>query len=206
LSGSFDAAESMLQQASNSFPDYYLTLEEWARLRMAQNRFTDAADLMEKRNQNLPSPQSRYLLAEALEHAGRAADARTAYEQFETEARSQIDKADNDNRELILYYTGRGRRSDEALRIARLEFGRRHDVWTLDAYAWALYRNGQYEEARRQEDRAVEVGTRDATVFSHAASIAAATGDQAAASRYLKMSAELDPTGPQSLLAVQRMR
>jgi tetratricopeptide (TPR) repeat protein len=194
LSANLDAADSLLEQALNTFPDYYLALEESARLRMAQNRYADAVALVEKRNQDCPGPQSRYLLAEALEKAGRTAEAGAAYAQFEREARSRIDKADNDNRELVLYYAGPGHRADEALRIAQLEFGRRHDVWTLDAHAWALYSNGQYEEARRQVERAVAVGTRDATLFSHAASIVTATGDRAAANRYLKMQLELDRT------------
>jgi tetratricopeptide (TPR) repeat protein len=198
-SANLDAADGLLQQALKIFPDYYLALEESARLRMVQDRCVDALALIEKRNQNFPSLQSRYLYAEALEKAGRAAEAGAAYAQFENEARSRIDKADNDNRELVLYYAGRGHRPDEALRIAQLEFGRRHDVWTLDAYAWALYSNGKYEEARRQVEKAMAVGARDETLFYHAAAIATATGDKAAASRYLRMSAELDHTVAQPL-------
>jgi len=204
LSGSFDAADALLQRASGEFPGYYLTAEECARLRMAQHRDEDSVELIKKRNQSFPSLQSRYLLAEALERAGHTAEAGAAYRQFEIEARSRIDEADNDNRELVLYYTGRGQRDDEALRIARSEFGRRHDVWTLDAYAWALYSNRQYDEARRQIDKAVEVGTHEATILSHAASIAAATGDTVAANRYLKMSVEIDPEVAQPLLAEQK--
>lgn len=203
LSGSFDAADALLQGALKSFPDYYLALEESTQLRMTQGRYADAVDLMEKRNQTFPSLQSRYLLAEALEDAGRAAEARAAYQQFESEARSRIDAPDNDNRELVLYYTGRAKRADEALRIARLEFGRRHDVWTVDAYAWALYCNGQNGEATRQMDKVMKVGARDATLVSHAASIFAAAGDKAAANRFLKMSSAINPALVRPLLAAQ---
>jgi predicted Zn-dependent protease len=198
LSGGFDSADDLLQQAQKIVPDYYLTLEEWARLRMAQNRYEDAVGLIERRNRNFPSLQGRYLLAEALEHAGHGGEASVAYARFESDARSRINEADNDNRELILYYAGRGHRADEALRVAQLEFRQRHDVWTLDAYAWALYSNRQYEEARRQFDAVLAVGTRDATLFYHAASIAKATGDEAAAGRYLRMSLEIDPASAAS--------
>jgi len=203
ISANLDEADSLLQQALKTFPAYHLALEESGRLRMEQKRYADAVTILEERNQNSSSMESRYLLAEALEHAGREAQAGAAYAQFEGEARGRIDEADNDNQELVLYYAGRGHRPDEALRIARLEFAGRHDAGTRDAYAWALYVNGQYEEARRQVEQAVAVGARDATLFSHAASIARATGDKAAASRYSKMATELDRTVAQPLLVVQ---
>ncbi len=61
-----------------------------------------------------------------------------AYAEFEQQARKEIGWADNANRELIFYYADHTSRPAEALRIARVEAARRHDVHTLDAYAWAL--------------------------------------------------------------------
>ena len=191
--GKSEAADSLLQQALKVFPDYYLSLEELARVRMAQQRYSEAVELIERRNRAFPSPQSRYIMAEALERAGQAEKARTAFAQFEQEARSRIEQADNANRELVIYDADRAHQPAEALRIARLEMGRRHDVWTLDAYAWALHANGQDAEARVQIEKAVAIGTREAALFYHAGEIAAARGDKAAASRYLKQSLDLDP-------------
>jgi tetratricopeptide (TPR) repeat protein len=191
--GKSDAADSLLQQALKVFPDYYLSLEELARVRMAQQRYTEAVDLIERRNQAFPSPGSRHLLAEALESAGQAQKARATFAQFEQETRSRIDQPDNANRELVLYEVDRAHQPAEALRIARLEMGRRHDVWTLDAYAWALHANGQDGDAGVQIGKALAVGTREATLFYHAGAIAAAQGDKAAAGRYFKQSLDLDP-------------
>ena len=56
--------------------------------------------------------------------------------------------------------------------MARVEIARRRDIPTLDAYAWALYANGQYAEARVELDKALKVGIRDATLLGHAAAIA----------------------------------
>ena len=52
--------------------------------------------------------------------------------------------------------------SGAALEVARREYARRHDVFTLDCYAWALHVNGQNEEALKQIETALAVGIRDA--------------------------------------------
>ena len=57
-SGRPDAAEALLEQALKTFPDYYLSLEELAEVRLAQHQYPEAVELMEKRNRSFPSPSS----------------------------------------------------------------------------------------------------------------------------------------------------
>jgi Tfp pilus assembly protein PilF len=76
--------------------------------------------------------------------------------------------------------------------VAQQEYAWRHDVYTLDAYAWALHVNGQDAEARKQIETALAVGIRDAKLFRHAGEIALKAGDIAAAEHYLKQSVELN--------------
>jgi tetratricopeptide (TPR) repeat protein len=193
LAGRPDTAEPLLQQALKTFPDYYLSLEELAEVRLAQQRYSEAVDLLARRNQRFPTAQSRYLAARALERAGRPAEAERMYAEFEGAARSQIEQPDNANLELIAYYTEHARRPAEGLRIARLEMQRRHDVATLDLCAWALYVNGQPAEARRQIQKALAVGTRDAALYYHAGVIEAASGERSVALHYLQQSLDLNP-------------
>jgi tetratricopeptide (TPR) repeat protein len=187
-------AEALLQKALKTFPDYYLAVEELAEVRLAQNRYPEAAELAEKRNRSFPSPSSQLLAARCYQHAGRPADAAKMYAEFERAARAQIALADNANLELISYYTEQGHQPQEALRIARLEMENRHDVWALDAYAWALYANGQYAEAEQQMEKALDIGTRDAVLYYHAGAIEGALGNRAAASGYFEQSLDLNPT------------
>ena len=79
--------------------------------------------------------------------------------------------------------------------MAKQEFSWRHDVYTLDAYAWALHVNGQDAEARKQMETALSVGIRDAKMLDHAGEIALQLGDRTAAERYLEESAALHATG-----------
>ena len=56
--------------------------------------------------------------------------------------------------------------------VAKLEASRRQDVHTLDAYAWALFANQQYDEASRTMEKALAVGVKDPDILEHARKIA----------------------------------
>jgi len=192
--GDVDGAERLLHSAQQQFPGYYAALEDLARVQTARKRFPEAVNLLRQRNQNFPTAASRYALAEALERAGQTGEAQSAYADFVAMARPLIDRNDNANQELIFYYLGRGHDPAEALRIAQLEIAERHDVNTLDAYAWALRGNGKFKEAQKPMATALEVGVREARMFYHAGVIAAELQDDASAVRYLQQSVELNPT------------
>jgi tetratricopeptide (TPR) repeat protein len=192
-SGRLNEPEALLEQALKAFPDYYLPLEELAEVRLAQSRYPEAVELIEKRNRSLPSPSSLLLAARVYERAGRAADVAKMYAEFEREALARIALPNNANVELIAYYAGHAHQPKEALRIAHVEIENRHDASALDAYAWALYANGQYAEAGQQIEKALAIGTRDAVLYYHAGAIEAAFGKKAQASRYLQQSLAFNP-------------
>jgi tetratricopeptide (TPR) repeat protein len=154
-------AEAVLQQALAHFPGYHYALGQMAHVRTAQGRHQEAVDLLRQRNQAAPHPENLYELAEALERAGRAADARAAYAEFERKARAEMEGADNANRELIYYYADHTARAAEAVALARREVARRRDVQTVAAYAWALHASGRPAEAQKEMQAALNVGTRD---------------------------------------------
>lgn len=191
--GNAQGAEKLLEQALALFPGYRYSVGNLAKVRGAQGRHAEAVELLSRRYQAAPHPENLYALAEALDRAGRPEEARAAYSEFERKAQREMEWADNANRELIFYYTDHAGRPAEALRIARLEVARRHDVYTLDAYAWALHLNGQSAEARKQIEAALAVGIRDARIFYHAGMIAAKLNDRTAAARYFKQSLDLNP-------------
>ena len=76
--------------------------------------------------------------------------------------------------------------------MAEQEYSWRRDVYTLDAFAWALHANGQEVEARQQIEAALGVGLRDAKFLLHAGEIALASGDRDAARNYLRQASELN--------------
>jgi tetratricopeptide (TPR) repeat protein len=188
------AAETLLKQALQTFPGYYLSEEELAQVLLSQHRFTEAVELLGERNRDFPSPFSQLLTARALDGLGRQDDAAKMYAEFEREARAQIGQPDNFNLELIGYYIDVAHQQQEALRIARLELENRQDVATLDLYAWALFANGNTAEAHQQIEKVLADGTADAVIFYHAGAIEAAAGNQAGAIHNFQQSLDLNPS------------
>lgn len=164
----FPAAEKVLTEALELFPDYHYALGALAATREAQRRYAEAADLLRRRYAAAPHPENLYALAEALDRAGRKEEADAAYRRFEAEAGREIDTADNSNHELIAYYLGRGDNPTKGLRVAELEMSRRHDVHTRALYACALHAAGREEEARRQMELVIAIGTRDPKIVAQA--------------------------------------
>jgi len=64
--------------------------------------------------------------------------------------------------------------------VAQQEYAWRRDVFTLEAYAWALHVNGQDGEARKQMETALGVGIRDSKLVQHAREISLKAGDTSA--------------------------
>lgn len=195
IDGKTDDAENLLQQALTIFPKYHYALGNLAKVRIAQKRYDDAAALLQQRYDAAPHAENLYDLAEAFQFAGRTDDAKKAFAEFENKSLAESSRKDNSSRELVFYYADHANQPPKALAIAQQEYAWRHDVYTLDAYAWALHVNGQDTEARKQLDAALAVGIRDSKLFAHAGEIALKLGDRTAAERYLQESVSLRATG-----------
>lgn len=195
IGGKTDEAETILQRALTVFPGYHYALGNLAKVRITQKRYDDAVALLQQRYQAAPHAENLYDLAEALELASRASDAKEAFAEFETKSLAEASRKDNSSRELIFYYADHAHQVAKALEVAQQELAWRHDVYTLDAYAWALHVNGQDAEARKQLETALAVGIHDSKLLAHAGEIALRLGDRRAATRYLQESISLHATG-----------
>lgn len=195
VAGRTDDADNILKQALQIFPGYHYALGNLAKVRITQKRYDEAVMLLQQRYQAAPHAENLYDLAEALQLAGRDAQAKKAFAEFETKSLAESVRKDNSSRELIFYYADHGQQPAKALEIAEQEFAWRHDVYTLDAYAWALHVNGQDTEARKQIETALAVGIRDSRILAHAGEIALKLGDKTAAQRYLEESVSLHAAG-----------
>jgi tetratricopeptide (TPR) repeat protein len=195
VAGRTDDADNILEQALQIFPGYHYALGNLAKVRITQKRYDEAVTLLQQRYQAAPHAENLYDLAEALQLAGRDAEAKKAFAEFETKSLAESVRRDNSSRELVFYYADQAQQPMKALEIARQEFAWRHDVYTLDAYAWALHVNGQDTEARKQIETALAVGIHDSKILAHAGEIALKLGDKTAAQRYLEESVSLHATG-----------
>ena len=96
-------------------------------------------------------------------------------------------------------YSSRNTNLDDALRLAEQERETRGGVYTDDALAWALHRNGRHAEAKTAIERARRYGTEDARLLYHQGAIEKALGHVATAKKLLTaalgLNPEFDPRG-----------
>jgi tetratricopeptide (TPR) repeat protein len=97
------------------------------------------------------------------------------------------------NRDLALFYADHDMKLTEALELARKELEVRHDIYTWDALAWALYKNGKLADAAKASEKATRFGTRDSMLLFHAGMIAKALGQQQQAQTELKEALQINP-------------
>ena len=195
MSGKITEAGDTLQQALALFPGYHYALGNLAKVRIEQKRYEDAVNVLEQRYHAAQHAENLYDLAEALELAGHRDQAQKAFAEFETKSQLESIRPDNSNRELIFYYADHAHLPVKALEVAQAEYARRHDVFTLDAYAWALHVSGRDTEARTQIAAALAVGVRDAKMLRHAGEIALSCGDRAAGERLLLDATNMNAPG-----------
>jgi tetratricopeptide (TPR) repeat protein len=199
VAGDIESAEALLKNALHLFPGYHYALSNLAKIRQMQARYAEAVGLLQQLYAEAPHAENLYLLAEAFEKAGRFDEAQSAFAEFEMKSLKEAVKKDNSSRELIFYYADHRNQPAKALEIAQQERAWRHDVYTLDAYAWALHVNGRDEEARKQLEMALAVGIRDVKLFEHAVAITAVLGDLANSERYRKVVVQLNRHGAVSV-------
>jgi tetratricopeptide (TPR) repeat protein len=188
--GQNDEAAQALEQSEQLFPHYPYTIENLARVRMGQNRMNDATLLWKSATQIDRDPHVIYELARAQDAAGLTREARATYAEFEKLASTTETATDSSRLDLILMYSERPATSPSALALAKHEVLARQDVWTLDAYSWALYANGQYQEADAAMQKTLAVGIQNARIFDHAGHIAQKLNRRADAAKYFQLSVQ----------------
>jgi tetratricopeptide (TPR) repeat protein len=198
-SGQADVAAHTLEGAEQIFPGYPHTIENLARVRMAQNRVSDAIQLWIQAARIDRDPHILYELARAQEAAGQALDAHATYAQFENLASAPETATETSTLDLILMHAGNAASAPNALKLAQREIAARQDVWTLDAYAWALFANARYQDADAAVQKAIAVGIQSAQIFDHAGHIAQKLGHAADASRYFGLAIQANPSSEYAL-------
>jgi tetratricopeptide (TPR) repeat protein len=190
--GSLASAESISERALSLQPEDPHALLVLAEVRLLQGKTSNSVQLLQQSYKSLPQTKTLYALAEAMEAAAMHDEAKSTFAEFERQATSESADPDNANRELIFYYADHANNAAKSLQIAEREIARRRDVYTLDAHAWALYKNGRYVEAKEQMDLLLKVGVCEAPIFYHAGEIELRLRNNRPAERYFREAAEMN--------------
>jgi len=192
-SGNFAAAEREFDRALFIFPDYGMALDAKARARIASGDLEGAVEIHRREYERSPSADTALALGDLYAKLGRADEANRHYAAFESLERENA-VVENDMHHLVSYWTDHDKNLDEALALAQKERERRKDIFTCDTLAWALYKKGQFAEAKKAADEALRLGTRDARLHYHAGMISFALGDRERGVKYLRQSLATNPS------------
>ena len=171
--GLYDEAESLARTAVLVSPDSGEARMVLAGALTAQGNFAEALRQVEAAlNAGIAHPEDFALLGDLHTKLGNIDQAQSFYAQV-----GDFEAGPVFSRQIAMFYANHDVRPAEALRLAETELEVRKDIYGYDTYAWALYRNGRFAEARAASDLAVVVGTKDASLLYHAGLISAALGE-----------------------------
>lgn len=186
--GKYEEAERMYDRALEIFPAFHWALAGKAGTRAALGDLTSAAAYLEKIR--LPQVANRILLADIYKKSGREAEAQRIYTEV---ADGEKASENGDMHRIALLWADHDKNLDEALDIARRDREENADLLSSDTLAWALYKKGEYREAKKYITEAMRLKTKNSLFFYHAGMIENALGNRPAAIKYLKLALETNP-------------
>jgi len=186
--GDADGAEAGFKAALKQVPDYPPALVGEAKVELGRGRFPQAVALLEQAWAKNPLVETGWLLGDARAAAGDEQGAQASWDA----AIALGEKSDHLSLGNLL--AAKGWRLPEALEKLEGELRARPNLQVRDAYSWALYRAGRFQEARQQSDQVMSVGTPDPKYFFHAGAIRAAAGDPASGRALLERALKLNPS------------
>jgi tetratricopeptide (TPR) repeat protein len=191
--GNFINAEKAFNASLESFPGYHRAYAGMAQLRAAQKRYNEAIGFYQKAISVIPLPVYAAALGDVYSKVGKTREAEQQYKLVEYIAALSVLSKNVYNRELATFYADHDRNLPAALELARRELEVRHNLYTQDALAWVLFKNGKTEEAINSIQSFEDSKLRDPVVLYHLGMIYRGAGDQQRSRDYLKRALAINP-------------
>ena len=193
MTGDLGSAERCEAESLKDFAGYHRALAAMGQIRAAQGRYVDAIQYYKDAIAIIPLPLYLAALGDVYAVNGNRSDAERQFATVEFIGKLSDINEQVYNRELAVFYADHNRKLSQALTLAEKELDVRHDVYTSDALAWVLLKNGDTARARSEMEKALRMGTKDALMEYHAGMIYLALGDKANAEAHLKGALAVNP-------------
>jgi tetratricopeptide (TPR) repeat protein len=191
--GQLDKAAEAFVTALRTFPGYHPAYAGQGRVLAARGKTAEAIESFRRAQAVVPMPEYAAALADLYQRTGNEDAARQQIQLLDVIDRMVTANNEKSNRNLALVFADEGRKLGRALELAQAELSVRGDVYTYDALAWALYKNGRYGEAEQAAAKALRFGTPEPSFYFHAGMIAAALNKKSDAARDLDRALGLNP-------------
>ena len=191
-SGNYDRARAFYREGAGLDPVSASPEVGLAKVEAATGGVDHAIRRLRRVTRRQPFSEYLTLLGDMLDAAGRQTEAVAQYELANAITDLYRSNGVNVDLEQALFDADNGH-ARRALRVARAEYERRRSVHAADAFAWALYANGDYRSAARYSREALRLGTRSALFHWHAGMIAAELGKRDEAIEHLSTALDINP-------------
>ncbi len=185
--GDYEGALAGFERALAELAGYPPALAGKGRALLSLRKPREAIPPLEASYKKNPLVETAWLLGDARQAAGDEAGAQEAYRWVTERGRLQ------DPRTLALFLATRRLDLDGALRMAQHEREKRGDIYTEDALGWALLRAGRAAEARPHLERAVRLGTPDASLLFHRGVLEITQNNRKEGEKWLKKAIQTNP-------------
>jgi tetratricopeptide (TPR) repeat protein len=191
--GDLSNADLAYQSGITADPNHYRSIAGLAKVRAAQSKFEESIQLYQRSIAIIPFPVYVAELGDIYKKVGRANDAQQQYDLVVYIGHLSKLNQVLANRELALFYADQGIKLPEALELARKELEVRHDIYTWDALAWVLYRNGRFQDAAEAINKALGLHTSDSLLLFHAGMIYHSLAQDSQAADFLTRALKTNP-------------
>lgn len=161
-------AKKSFEQALRVFQNYHTAYAGLGKV-LAQSGDTNGAIHSYLRAQQItPMPDYASALYDLYLAAGQEENAKKQEDLIEMMDAVSRASGERANRNLVMIFADHGWKLDRALDLAQGELEFRRDVYSYDALAWALFKNGRLAEAREAMQKALKLATPEPSFREHA--------------------------------------
>jgi tetratricopeptide (TPR) repeat protein len=191
--GRTDDARSAYHSALSAFPNYYAAWAGIGWIASAQDKVNDAIAAFLKAQATVPMPEYAEALEDLYGRSGNTSAAKQQHDLIDAIEITMRASGEQTNRNMALLYANQNRNLDRAAELVENEIQVRPDVYTHDALAWVLYRQGKLDEAGKASAVALAHATPEPIFHFHAAMIDQALGKREEAARQFSQALALNP-------------
>ena len=192
--GRLDTAEYVFKGILDERPNYAYAMSGLARVAGAHKNYSESARLFHKAFNAMPDHTFIEELAGVYRATGDTRKSEDAVQQALLEFKDQAREGWQVDGEFAIFSANHNVQLNEALARAKREYERRPDnIQALDTYAWVLFKNGKPAEAVPYIERALRLGTRNASLHYHAGMIYRGAGNVVKAKEHLQEALRINP-------------
>lgn len=191
--GDLEQAEIEYQLTLQNRPDYVYALAGLGRVRAAQGNMDEAIKLLNQAVAIMPMPEFVITLADLYQATGQEEAASQQYKLLATIEKLHSANGVDMDMEIALFNADHDQSLKETVELARKAYTNRPSIHGADVLAWALYKTGDYQEAQKYSEQALQLGTQDALKLFHGGMIALELGNKAQAREHLEQALAINP-------------